>query len=46
MACYLLHNLTNKEITNAEIPDELDEGDLTYATIEGDDIDYIETSNE
>ncbi|KAA0031677.1 putative nuclease HARBI1 [Cucumis melo var. makuwa] len=46
MACCLLHNLINKEMANSEIIDDLDEGDSTYATTEGDEINYIEASNE
>ena len=32
-------------MTNSEIIDNLDEGDSTYATIGGDEINYIEASN-
>ncbi|KAL4028508.1 hypothetical protein IC575_011705 [Cucumis melo] len=46
MACCLLHNLINREMTNSEIIDDLDEGDSTYATTGGDEINYIEASNE
>ncbi|KAA0043564.1 retrotransposon protein [Cucumis melo var. makuwa] len=46
MACCLLHNLINREMTNSEIIDDLDEGDSTYATTGGDEINYIEVSNE
>ncbi|KAA0063753.1 putative nuclease HARBI1 [Cucumis melo var. makuwa] len=46
MACCLLHNLINREMTNSEIIDDLDEADSTYATTGGDEINYIEASNE
>ncbi|KAA0062154.1 putative nuclease HARBI1 [Cucumis melo var. makuwa] len=46
LACCLLHNLINKEMTNFVIEDDIDEVDSTHATIVGDDIHYIETSNE
>lgn len=46
MACCHLHNLIIREMTNTEFSDYLDEGDSTYAPIGGDDIHYIETSNE
>ena len=46
LACCLLHNLINREMTNIDIPDDVDEGDSTHATTAGDDIHYIETSNE
>uniref|UniRef100_A0A9I9EHF9 DDE Tnp4 domain-containing protein n=1 Tax=Cucumis melo TaxID=3656 RepID=A0A9I9EHF9_CUCME len=46
MVCCLLHNLINREMTNSEIIDDLDEGDSTYATTGGDEINYIEASNE
>ena len=46
MVCYLLHNLINREMTNSEITDNLDEGDSTYTTTGGDEINYIEASNE
>ncbi|KAL0552010.1 hypothetical protein IC582_011103 [Cucumis melo] len=46
MACCLLHNLIKREMTNNEIIDDLDEGDSTYATTGGDEINYIEASNE
>ena len=47
LACCLLHYLINKEMTSGKDLDDVDEGDLTYATtIIGDDIQYIETANE
>ncbi|KAL4035331.1 hypothetical protein IC575_004015 [Cucumis melo] len=46
MACCLLHNLINREMTNSEIIDDLDEGDSTYATTGGDEVNYIKASNE
>ena len=33
-------------MTNVDIAPDVDEGDLTYAKMAGDDIHYIETSNE
>ncbi|TYK00771.1 putative nuclease HARBI1 [Cucumis melo var. makuwa] len=45
LACCLLQNLINKEMMNADISKDIDEGDSTYATTIGDDIHYIETSN-
>ncbi|KAL0539885.1 hypothetical protein IC582_024106 [Cucumis melo] len=45
MACCLVHNLINREMTNSEIINDLDEGDSTYATTEGGEINYIEASN-
>lgn len=46
LACCLLHNPINREITNFNIHDDIDEVDLTHATIVGEDIHFIETSNE
>ncbi|TYK08370.1 retrotransposon protein [Cucumis melo var. makuwa] len=46
LACYLVHNLINREMMNINIPDNIDEGDSTYATTASDDILYIETSKE
>ena len=47
LACALLHNLINKEMTSFEDVDDVDEGDSTYATtIASEDIHYIETTNE
>ena len=47
MACCLLHNLINCEMTNVDTLDENeDEGDSNYATTGGDHINYIEASNE
>ncbi|KAA0042915.1 putative nuclease HARBI1 [Cucumis melo var. makuwa] len=42
MACCLLHNLMNRKMTNADILEDEDEGNSTYATTSGDDINYIE----
>ncbi|TYK09570.1 putative nuclease HARBI1 [Cucumis melo var. makuwa] len=46
LACCLLHNLINREMTNFDIEDNIDEVDSTHATTTVDDIHYIETSNE
>ncbi|KAL0556335.1 hypothetical protein IC582_004848 [Cucumis melo] len=46
LACCLLHNLINREMTNFGIEDNIDEVDSTHATTAVDDIHYIETSNE
>ncbi|KAA0039620.1 putative nuclease HARBI1 [Cucumis melo var. makuwa] len=46
LTCCLLHNLINREMTNFDIQDNIDEVDSTHATIATDDIHYIETSNE
>ncbi|XP_050941503.1 uncharacterized protein LOC127149685 [Cucumis melo] len=46
LACCLLHNLINREMTNFDIEDNIDEVDSTQATTAADDIHYIETSNE
>ncbi|KAA0060171.1 retrotransposon protein [Cucumis melo var. makuwa] len=44
LACCLLHNLINREMTYC---DDVDEGDSTYATTTAsEDIHYIETTNE
>ncbi|XP_031741750.1 protein ANTAGONIST OF LIKE HETEROCHROMATIN PROTEIN 1-like [Cucumis sativus] len=46
LVCCLLHNLINREMTNVDFVDDVDEGDSTYATIGGDDIQFVENSNE
>ncbi|KAL0540005.1 hypothetical protein IC582_024231 [Cucumis melo] len=46
LACCLLHNLINRELTNFDIQGNIDEVDSTHATTAADDIHYIETSNE
>ncbi|KAA0066806.1 retrotransposon protein [Cucumis melo var. makuwa] len=47
LACALLHNLINSEMTYCEDVDDVDEGDSTYATTTAsEDIHYIETTNE
>ncbi|KAA0050395.1 putative nuclease HARBI1 [Cucumis melo var. makuwa] len=46
LACCLLHNLINREMTNIDDLEDINEGDSTYATITSDNIHYIETSNE
>ncbi|KAA0054346.1 retrotransposon protein [Cucumis melo var. makuwa] len=46
LACCLLHNLINREMTNFGIEDNIDEVDSTHATTAADDIHYIQTSNE
>ncbi|XP_050938814.1 uncharacterized protein LOC127148662 [Cucumis melo] len=46
LACCLLHNLINREMTNFDIEDNIDEVDSTHSTTAADDIHYIETSNE
>ncbi|KAA0042272.1 retrotransposon protein [Cucumis melo var. makuwa] len=46
LACCLLHNLINREMTNFDIEDNIDEVDSTHATTDVDDIHYIETSSE
>ena len=46
LACCLLHNLINREMTNVDFIDNVDEGDSTYVTIGGDDIQFVENSNE
>ncbi|KAA0052287.1 retrotransposon protein [Cucumis melo var. makuwa] len=46
LACALLHNLINREMTYCEDVDDVDEGDSTYATTTAsEDIHYIETTN-
>ncbi|XP_038888097.1 protein ALP1-like [Benincasa hispida] len=35
MACCLLHNLINREMTNSELTKDLDEVDSSFATTEG-----------
>ncbi|KAA0065871.1 retrotransposon protein [Cucumis melo var. makuwa] len=46
LACCLLYNLTNREMTNYDISKDIDKVDSTHATTVGDDIHFIETSNE
>ncbi|KAA0060824.1 retrotransposon protein [Cucumis melo var. makuwa] len=46
LACCLFHNLINREMTNFDIEDDIDEVYSTDATTAADDIRYIETSNE
>ncbi|KAL4033319.1 hypothetical protein IC575_006406 [Cucumis melo] len=46
LACCLLHNLIDREMTTFNIVDDIDEVDSTNATSATDDIHYIETSNE
>ncbi|KAL4023283.1 hypothetical protein IC575_017035 [Cucumis melo] len=46
LACCLLHNLINREMTTFDIVENIDEVDSTHATSVADDIHYIETSNE
>ncbi|KAL0556366.1 hypothetical protein IC582_004879 [Cucumis melo] len=47
LACCLLHNLINREMTYCDDVDNVDEGDSTYAmTVASEDIQYIETTNE
>ncbi|KAA0062745.1 retrotransposon protein [Cucumis melo var. makuwa] len=47
LACCLLHNLINEEMTYCDDVDNVDEGDSTYATtIATEDIHYIKTTNE
>ncbi|XP_050938811.1 uncharacterized protein LOC127148658 [Cucumis melo] len=46
LACCLLHNLINREMTIFNIMDDIDEVNFTHATSAADDIHYIETSNE
>ncbi|KAL0534183.1 hypothetical protein IC582_028467 [Cucumis melo] len=47
LACALLHNLINREMTYCDDVDDEDEGDSTYATTTASkDIQYIETTNE
>ncbi|KAA0033939.1 putative nuclease HARBI1 [Cucumis melo var. makuwa] len=44
LACCPLHNVINREMTNIDILEDINEGDSTYATTAGDDIHYNETS--
>ncbi|KAA0036563.1 retrotransposon protein [Cucumis melo var. makuwa] len=47
LACCLLHNLINREMTYCDDVDDGDEGDSMYATTTtSEDIQYIETTNE
>ena len=46
LACCLLHNLINREMTNVDFIDNVDEGDSTYTKIGGNDIQLVENSNE
>ncbi|XP_038885881.1 protein ALP1-like [Benincasa hispida] len=46
MACCLLHNFINREMTNSELIEDLDEVDSSFATTRGNEINYIESSNE
>ncbi|KAA0058874.1 retrotransposon protein [Cucumis melo var. makuwa] len=47
LACVLLHNLINREMTYCDNVEDEDEGDSTYATTTAsEDIQYIETTNE
>ncbi|TYK24224.1 retrotransposon protein [Cucumis melo var. makuwa] len=47
LACALLHNLINREMTYCDDVDDVDEGDSTYVTTTAsEDIHYIETTNE
>ncbi|KAL0561959.1 hypothetical protein IC582_002404 [Cucumis melo] len=47
LACALLHNLINREMTYCDDVEDEDEGDSTYATTTAsEDIQYIETTNE
>ncbi|TYK00689.1 retrotransposon protein [Cucumis melo var. makuwa] len=47
LACCLLHNLINREMTYCDNVDDVDEGDSTYATTTAsEDINYIKTTNE
>ncbi|KAA0044938.1 retrotransposon protein [Cucumis melo var. makuwa] len=47
LACALLHNLINREMTYCDDVDDKNEGDSTYATTTAsEDIQYIETTNE
>ncbi|TYK28958.1 retrotransposon protein [Cucumis melo var. makuwa] len=46
LACWLLHNLINREMTYCNDVDDVDEGNSTYATTTASkDIHYIETIN-
>ncbi|KAL0541693.1 hypothetical protein IC582_021748 [Cucumis melo] len=46
LTCCLLYNLINREMTNFDIEDNIDEVDSTHATTAADEIHYIEMSNE
>ncbi|KAL4032716.1 hypothetical protein IC575_005797 [Cucumis melo] len=47
LACCLLHNVINREMTYCDDVHNVDEGDSTYATTTAtEDIHYIETKNE
>lgn len=46
IVCCLQHNLINRKVTNVNILDDVDEGGSNYATTGGDNINYIEASNE
>ncbi|KAA0026207.1 retrotransposon protein [Cucumis melo var. makuwa] len=47
LACYLMHNLINREMTNCEDIDNVEGEDSAYVTTTArDDIQYIETTNE
>ena len=46
LACCLLYNLINREMMNVDFIDDVDKGDSTYATIGGDDTQFIENLNE
>ncbi|KAL0539765.1 hypothetical protein IC582_023981 [Cucumis melo] len=47
LACCLLYNLINREMTYCDNVDDVDEGDSAYATTTAtEDIHYIETTNE
>ena len=45
LTCCLLQNLINREMTNVDFVDDVDERDSTYATIGGDDIQFIGNLN-
>ena len=46
LACYLLHNLINREMTNYKEISDVDEGDSAYATTTAAKyIQHIETTN-
>ncbi|KAA0051963.1 retrotransposon protein [Cucumis melo var. makuwa] len=47
LTCCFLHNLINREMTNCDDIDDVDEGNSAYATTTApEDIQYIETTNE
>ena len=47
LACCLLHNLINREMTNCDDNNDVDEGDSTFVrTTTAEDIQYIETIKE